>query len=94
MLLNLWKSKRACARTHRKREPAKEMSLIRKMSVIYGNIDYTVKFPLYAETSDTTSTRTKVAAISDVLVIPDIGYNTKIHVPRVAIIARVYCSSP
>ena len=68
------------------------MSSIWKMSIIYGNIGYAVKFPLYTETSDITSTRTKVAAIFDVLVIPDIGYNDiKIHVPRVAVITGVYC---
>ena len=70
----------------------KELSSIRRMSLMYGNIGYTGKFPLYTETSDITSTRTKVAAISDVSVIPDIGYNdTKIHVPRVAVITGVYC---
>ena len=82
------------AQREREREPAKEMSSIQKMSVIYGNIGYTGKCPLYTETSDITSTRTKVAAISDVLVIPDIGYNdTKIHVPRVAAITGVYCNT-
>ena len=49
------------------------------MSVIYGDIGYN-------------GHQDKSAAITDVSVIPDIGYNdTKIHVPRGAVITGVYC---
>ena len=53
---------------------ARTLAIRERESVICGNIGYTGKCPLYTETSDIPSTRTQVAAISEVSVTPDTGY--------------------